>query len=404
MTAWLTIIGIGDGGLETLTPEARRCLAHAEAIVGGARHLAMLGADIRGERIAWGSPLAATVPEIEARRGRPVVVLASGDPMWFGVGATLARHFPIEEIRVIPAPSAFSLAAARLGWALQDVSTLTVHGRPLDAVDSALAPGARLLVLSENGATPAMLARHLAERGFSASRLVVLEHLGGAKERVRSAHADDFSLGDIADLNVVAIDCALSSGARWFARGAGLPDDAFVHDGKMTKRVLRAVALAALRPAAGETLWDIGAGCGSISVEWVRGAPGARAFALEPRPERRSMIADNARRLLARGITIIDGEAPAVLAGLPRPDAVFIGGGLTNETVDAALAVLPCGGRLVAHAVTLESEALLLALHARLGGELSRVSVAYAAPVGPYRGWKPAMPVTHWFLTKEADA
>ncbi|WP_182083945.1 precorrin-6y C5,15-methyltransferase (decarboxylating) subunit CbiE [Aureimonas sp. ME7] len=402
MTPWLHVIGIGDGGLGGLTPEQSAILTRAEIVFGGARHLAMLPEGHPAERRPWRSPFAESAPDILAARGRPSAVLATGDPSWFGPAKWLASVLDPSEFRVLASPSAFSLAAARLGWALEDVRCLSVHGRPLGAVAPELRDGARLLILSEDGSSPAALAALLAARGFGPSRLHVLEHLGGAAERVRAAEAASFDLQGIAALNTVAVECRLGDGARVYSSVPGLPDAAFRHDGKMTKRTLRALALAALEPMPGSLLWDVGAGSGSISVEWLRAVPGARAVAIEPNPARRALIAENVAALNVHGIELVEAPAPQAFDGLPPPDAVFIGGGLTDGVFVTAFNALKPGGRLVAHAVTLESEAILLHLHEVHGGELLRVSTATAEPVGPYRGWRPAMPVTHWHLTKRA--
>ncbi|NDV88292.1 precorrin-6y C5,15-methyltransferase (decarboxylating) subunit CbiE [Aurantimonas aggregata] len=396
---WLTVIGIGDGGLDSLSDEARQLLADATTVFGGERHLAMLG-DTDAQTIPWVSPFADSIERLAACAGTPTVVLATGDPMWFGVGATLTRHFTPAAMRVIPAPAAFQLASARLGWPLQDCACLTVHGRPVEAVARALAPGAQLLVYSADGQSPQALARLLTGRGYGPSRMIVLEHLGGERERVRETTAAGFDLDEVANLNTVAVACVAGRAAEPRPLVAGLPDDAFVHDGKMTKRVLRALALAALAPMPGELLWDVGAGSGSISVEWLRSAVRTRAIAIEPIEARRAMIAENAATLGVPELVVVAGSAPEAFDGLDQPDAVFIGGGLTDGVFDAAWEALRPGGRMVAHAVTLESEALLIGLHEKLGGELMRVSVERAEKVGPYRGFKPSMTVIHWHLSK----
>ena len=398
---WLTVVGIGDAGLATLTPEARAALCAATVIFGGKRHLAMLG-EHRARRVEWARPFARSIDAIAERHGQPTVVLATGDPMWFGVGATLARAFPPEEMRVLAAPSAFSLAAARLGWLLEETACLTIHGRPVEAVARYLQPATRLLVLSEDGTSPRALARLATSRGYGPSRLTVLEHLGGPKERVRETSAADFDLADIADLNTVAIACRPGRAAEPRPMVPGLPDEGFIHDGKMTKRVLRALALAALGPMPGDLLWDVGAGSGSISVEWLRSGRGLRAFAIEPVEARRSMIAGNAAAFGVPELQIVAGRAPGAFAALEAPDAVFLGGGLSDGVFEPAFAALKAGGRIVAHAVTLESEAILIGLHARHGGDLMRVGVEKAEAVGAYRGFKPSMTVVHWHLTKAA--
>ncbi|MEF2550783.1 precorrin-6y C5,15-methyltransferase (decarboxylating) subunit CbiE [Aurantimonas sp. A2-1-M11] len=400
---WLTVVGIGDGGLDSLSSEALDALRAAHTIFGGERHLAMLD-DFDAQQIAWERPFGDSMVALQACAGSPTVVLATGDPMWFGVGATLTRHVDPAEMRVLPAPSAFQLAAASLCWPLADCQCLTVHGRPLEAVARHLAPGARLLIYSEDGGSPQKLARLLTGRGYGPSRMIVCEHLGGTRERIRATVAADFDLEGIADLNTVAVECLPGRAAEPRPLVPGLADDAFVHDGKMTKRVLRGLAIAALQPLPGHLLWDVGAGSGSISVEWLRTAPGMAAIAIEPVEARLAMIRENAEALGVPELRILAGTAPAAFADLPAPDAVFIGGGLTDGVFDAAWAALKPGGRMVAHAVTLESEVILLDLHARLGGELMRIQVDRAEKVGPYRGFRPAMPVIHWHVTKSERA
>ncbi|NDW04850.1 precorrin-6y C5,15-methyltransferase (decarboxylating) subunit CbiE [Jiella pacifica] len=396
---WLTVVGIGDGGLSSLTGEALDAIDRAGTIFGGERHLAMLG-ETRAETILWDKPFTAALDRLRARAGTPTVVLATGDPMWFGVGATLARHVGPGEMRVLPAPSAFSLAAAKLGWPIQMTACLTVHGRPVDQLSRHLFPAERLLILSENAGSPREIARLLTSRGFGQSRLVVLEHLGGERETIRETLAAGYDIEDGADLNLVAVECVAGRAATPRPIVAGLPDDAFVHDGKMTKRTLRALAIAALEPMPGALLWDVGAGAGSIAVEWLRAAPRARAVAIEPKPERCAMIAENAATLGVPELLLVEGQAPEAYAGLEVPDAIFIGGGLSDGVFEEAWNALKPGGRMVAHAVTLESEAILIDLHGRLGGELMRIAIDRAETVGPFRGFKPAMPVVHWHLSK----
>ena len=390
MTAWLTVVGIGEDGLEGLGAAARVAVAGAAVLIGGRRHLDMVPETPGQERVAWPSPFSAE--RVLARRGSPVCVLASGDPMFWGVGATLARNLPAGEMRVLPAPSAASLAAARLGWGLQEVVVLSATGRPLEAVCRHLHPGGRLLVLAGGGEDPARLARLLVESGFGASRLIVLEHMGGARERRLEGIAAEWAQGDCAALLVMAVECR---GAPAWSGLAGLPDEAYRHDGQLTKRDVRAVTLAHLAPLPGELLWDVGAGSGSIGIEWMRSHPSCRAIAIEAEASRQALIAHNCAALGVPGLRLVAGRAPAALAGLERPDAVFIGGGLTAEGVlEACWQALRPGGRLVANAVTLQSEALLTAWQARTGGTLTRLSVAHAGPLGRFDVWRTAMPVT----------
>lgn len=401
MTArWLSVIGIGEDGLEGLGERARTLVDGAEILVGGDRHLAMIPDDVR-PRLSWPRPLGAMVPELARHRGRRVCVLATGDPMFYGVGVVLARHFAADEMEIIPSLSAFSLAASRVGWPLADVETLTLHGRPLETVIPFIAPGARLLVLADGAETPAALAALLAGRGYGDSELTVLEHMGGAGERIIRGTAAGWDRDDIRPFNTVAIRCVAGSGAVVLPRIAGLPDDVFASDGNMTGREVRAVTLAALAPAAGERLWDVGAGCGTVAVEWMRSHSACRAVAIERRPERAALITANAMALGVPRLEVVEGEAPAALAALDAPDAVFIGGGVTAPgMLEACWQALRSGGRLVANAVTLESEAALIAFGGRHDGRLGRISVSRAAPVGSFTGWKPFMPVTQLVLTR----
>ena len=396
---WLAIVGIGEDGLDGLSATARRLIEEAEAVFGGRRHLALAAAAIRGEAHPWPSPF--DVRDVLALRGQPVVVLASGDPFHYGVGPLLSQAIPYDEMVVLPAPSAFSLAAARLGWPLADTVLLSLHGRPIDLVRPHLQPGAAILALTSDGAAPAAIAALLTDAGFGPSRIAVLEALGGPDEQIRSAPAAAFDIDDIAPLNTLAILVVPGPDARIVPLVPGLPDEMYAHDGQITKRAIRAMTLAALSPRRGERLWDIGAGSGSIGIEWMLADRSLRAVAIEADGERARRIAHNAAVLGVPDLLILHGHAPRALDGLDPPDAVFLGCGAGDpELVDAALAALRPGGRLVVNAVTLASEAALLALHAVLGGTLTRLAVSHAETLGAEKGWRPAMPVTQWAWTK----
>lgn len=403
MSAWLAVIGIGEDGVAGLSGTARALIDSAELLVGGERHLGLVPPGA-AERLLWRQPLGDTMAAIAARRGRRVVVLASGDPLCYGVGAMLAQHFSTDELLVLPQPSAFSLAAARLVWPLADCVTLTLHGRPLDRLRLHLAPGARLLALSRDGETPAAVAALLRDAGWGASTLSAFEHLGGPREHRIDATAESWGERRVADLNTLAIECRPGPQARPLSRRSGLPDDAFENDGQLTKRAVRAATLSSLAPLPGELLWDIGAGCGSIAIEWLRSERRLSAIAIEREASRCAVIARNAAALGVPDLAIVQGEAPLALADLPRPDAVFIGGGVGDPALwEAAWRALRPGGRLVANGVTLEGEAQLAAWHARMGGELLRLAVSQAAPIGPYRGWRPLMTVTQLASVKPRD-
>ncbi len=398
---WLTIIGIGEDGVAGLGDEAKQLIATAPVVFGGVRHLELAASLIKGEGQVWQSPFERSIEAIVARRGSPVVVLASGDPFLYGVGATLARRIDASEMHTIPAPSAFSLAASRLGWALQDVATVSLHGRPLDLVRPHLQPEGRVLALTSDASGPRALAELLTESGFGRSRITVLEALGGERERISRQVAADFALEEIHSLNVCAIEVIGGAHARVLPLACGLDDALYEHDGQITKREVRALTLSALAPRRGELLWDIGAGSGSIAIEWMLSDPAMRAIAIEASPERAARIGRNAASLGVPGLVVVEGQAPDALRDLPEPHVIFIGGGGSGPGVmDAAIAALRHGGRLVANAVTTEMEAVLLAHHARLGGSLIRIDIARASPVGSMTGWRPAMPVTHWSWTK----
>ncbi|ANM14367.1 precorrin-6Y C5,15-methyltransferase (decarboxylating) (plasmid) [Rhizobium sp. N324] len=328
-------------------------------------------------------------------------MLASGDPFLYGVGATLSRHVAAEEMRTIPAPSAFSLASSRLGWPLQDVAAISLHGRPIDLIKPHLHAGRRIIALTSDERGPGELAALLAADGFGQSQLTVLEALGGARERRRQALAADFDLTDIDSLNVCALQIAAGEGARILPFAAGLEDALFEHDGQITKREIRAMTLSALAPRHGELLWDIGAGSGSIGIEWMLANPSLKAIAIEQSPERAARVARNASAFGVPHLAVVEGAAPGALAGLPEPDAIFLGGGGSEPgVIDAAIAALKREGRLVANAVTLEMEGVLLSEHAKRGGSLTRIEISRAGSVGNMSGWRPAMPVTQWRWTK----
>ncbi|MGW8631743.1 precorrin-6y C5,15-methyltransferase (decarboxylating) subunit CbiE [Streptomyces sp. NPDC055793] len=402
------VVGIGADGWEGLADAARGTLLDADVVIGGARQLDLLPPECTGERVAWPSPLRPAVPGLlAAHAGRRIAVLASGDPMFYGIGRALTEELGPGAVRVLPHPSSVSHACARLGWPLEDVEVVTLVGRPAARLAAALHDGRRLLVLSADATTPDEVAALLRDRGFGPSRMRVLEQLGGARERTTTpATAEDWPPphppGD--PLNIVAVECRRAPDALRLGAVPGLPDAAYEHDGQLTKRHIRAATLGALAPAPGELLWDVGGGSGSIAVEWMRTHPACRAITVERDPARAERITRNAERLGVPGLQVVTGAAPEALAGLPRPDAVFVGGGLTAPGLLAACwDALPDGGRMVANTVTLESEALLADAHRRHGGELVRLAVAHAVPVGGFTGWRQAMPVTQWTVEKTVE-
>ncbi|MFD8702644.1 precorrin-6y C5,15-methyltransferase (decarboxylating) subunit CbiE [Kitasatospora sp. NPDC059648] len=396
----ITVVGIGADGWPGLAAGSRAALRSAEVVIGGPRQLELLPHDeVAAERVAWPSPLRPAVPGLLAdHSGRSLAVLASGDPMFFGIGRTLAETVGAERLRVLPHPSSVSYACGRLGWPLEATEVVSLVGRPLDTLTLALNPGRRLLVLSADAATPAAVAALLTERGFGAARLHVLEQLGSPGERRLDGRADDWPHPPGDPLNLVAVE--LGEGPRG-SLVPGLPDAAYESDGQLTKRHVRAATLAVLAPSPGELLWDVGGGSGSIAVEWLRAHRDCRAVSVERDPVRAERIARNAAALGVPRLRVVTGPAPAALADLPTPDAVFIGGGLTARgLLDRCWGALRPGGRLVANTVTLESEALLTEWYRRHGGELVKLAVAHAVPVGGFTGWRHAMPVTQWSAVK----
>ena len=407
---WLTVLGIGDDGVNTLTPPALTLMKQARTLVAPGRVLANLDMQALGlaecEIVPWTMGVGPTLEFLEARRGNPVTILATGDPMHFGIGATMRRRVDPDEMLVIPSPSGFSLAASRLGWTLSDVALISLHGRSVAGLQPHILPGNRVLSLTSVARMVHEAADLLVGRGYGTSNLTVLEHIGGARERItrhRAADVAALSAGEspFADFNILAVECVAGSDAAIHASVPGLPDEAFVHDGQLTKREVRAVTLSALQPHPQALLWDVGAGCGSVAIEWMRAARGAGAIAMEVKPARNAMIAENAILLGAPRLDIVEGRAPEALEALQAPDAVFIGGGITTPFLfETCWRALKPGGRLVANVVTVEGEARLAELQREHDGVMTRIAIARSGPVGGYRGFKPLMPVTQWSAQK----
>ena len=401
MKKWLSIIGIGEDGVAGLSPIALSCLDKAKIIFGGERHLSMLPADDNSQKIPWKSPFPTSITEIISRRGEAVCILASGDPLCYGVGATILKDIPISEITIIPAPSAFSLACSRLGWSLTEVETLSLCGRPVSLLQSYIYPGAKLLILSEGKHTPAIVAEILISRGYGNSQITVLEKMGNVNEDIITDIAANWQEGNIASLNTIAVECVADRGIVGLSRFPGLPDDAFHHDGQLTKREVRAVTLSSLAPLPGELLWDVGAGCGSISIEWLRSDRRCRAIAIEQNSTRLNYIADNATALGTPNLQIMAGKALEVIPNLPTPNAIFIGGGVTApEILENCWNVLVPGGRMVVNVVTLEGEQRLYQWYEKVGGNFTRIAIQRAEPIGKFLGWKAMSPVTQWIGIK----
>jgi precorrin-6B C5,15-methyltransferase / cobalt-precorrin-6B C5,C15-methyltransferase len=398
-TPWLSIIGIGEDGWAGLSKQAQTLIHEAQILIGGQRHLDFIAPGPQ-QRLLWRSPIAESIAHIQSCRGQRVCILASGDPLCYGIGNTLLRSMARSEMIIIPAPSAFSLAAAKLGWDLGQVATISLCGRPPEALNLLLTNNARILILSSDKHTPEIVAKQITKQGFGQSEMQVLAHLGGPAETMVQSKAAQWNHG-VADLNLIALTCIADATHRGFSHLAGLPDMAYIHDGQLTKREIRTIALAALAPLPGELLWDVGSGCGSIAIEWMRSHPRCPAIAIEQHPTRLENIAQNAKNLGVPSLRIQPGTAPTALAHLPSPDAIFIGGGLTAEGVlETCWNALPSGGRLVANGVTIESERLILNQQAILGGELIRIGIERTYAIGRFLGWKALSPIIQWQVTK----
>jgi precorrin-6Y C5,15-methyltransferase (decarboxylating) len=396
LSARITVVGIGADGWPGLTDAARQQVLAADVLLGGARHLGLVPPVDGQERRSWPRPLSglpALLGEYDARR---VVALASGDPFLSGVGTTLAG---LVDVDVIPAVSSVALARARMRWSAESAEVVTLVGRDADALRRELAPGRRLLVLSSDEATPSVVAKLLREEGLASSRMTVLGDLGSPGERRLDGTAEDSWVDDVPRLHVLALGLVGAPGPT-MSWAPGLPDDAYEHDGQLTKRDLRASALSRLVPRPGALLWDVGAGAGSVAIEWLRAHPLTGAIAVEADPERAARITRNAARLGVPRLRVVHGRAPDALAGLPAPDAVFVGGGAGDRVVGQCLDALSPGGRLVAHGVTLETEQLLVSSYHRLGGELTRIAVEHATSLGTRTGWTPLRTVTQWAVSR----
>ncbi len=403
-TAPIDVVGIGADGWDGLSPRAQRVVHAAEVVMGSCRQLDLLP-DTNACRVPWPSPLLPALPELlDEHADAQVCVLASGDPMFHGIGSTLTRLVGPGRLRVLPHPSSASLACARLGWPLHEVEVLSAVGKPVAALHPSIHDGRRILVLSADETTPAAVASLLVSRGYGGSRVSVLDHLGDSTESVTTRTAREWGSREATPLNVIAVECRADADARVLARTPGLPDDAFDHDGQLTKRTIRAVTVSTLEPTPGALLWDVGAGTGSIAIEWMRTHPACRATAIEHREDRAARIARNADELGVPGLHVVTGAAPGSLHGLDRPDAVFVGGGVTTEGLfDACWQALRPGGRIVVNAVTVESEAVLAELRARHGGDMLRLAVDHARSVGGFTGWQRQMPVTQWTTRKSHE-
>lgn len=394
---WLTIIGLGEDGLDGLSGASRDALEAAEIVMGAARHLALLP-DVAAKAVTWPVPFGDGIPVLMALRGKRVVMLASGDPFWFGAGSVVTRHLSPAEWLALPAVSTFGLAASRLGWPLEQTVTVGLHAAPFARLKPQIFVGQRILATLRDGGAVADLAKWLVDEGFGASTLHVLEALGSDAERIRSTTAAAMTLDNIQ--HPVSVGIEIAGGGTVLSQASGRADDLFDNDGQITKRPIRALTLSALAPRPTEHLWDIGGGSGSIGIEWLLAHPTTRATAIEIDPDRADRIRANAASLGVDRLDVITGCAPDALAGLSAPDAVFIGGGISHEMLQTVWAAMPLGARLVVNAVTLEAEVLLAQWHADKGGEMMRIELAHSQPLGRKRGWKSAFPIVQWSVSK----
>jgi precorrin-6B C5,15-methyltransferase / cobalt-precorrin-6B C5,C15-methyltransferase len=393
---WLTVIGLGEDGLDGLSPASRQVLDNAEVIMAPPRHLSLVPQGTQ-DRIEWPVPYVDGFAQLLDLCGQKTVVLASGDPFWFGAGSVIARNLAPEEWTALPGPSTFSLAAARLAWPLEQTLTMGLHAAPLARLRPHLARGVRAIVLLRDGTAVLDMAEWLTALGFGDTTLHVMEALGGPRERVRQEKAKALGFDDITHPVCVGLD--LDGSGASIPKASGIPDTLFETDGQITKRPIRALTLSALAPQQGEHLWDIGGGTGSISIEWLMSHPSVTATTIEPRADRAERIRRNADAFGQDRLEVVHGLAPDALVGLTPPDVVFIGGGFSETLMRWLHKTLPAGTRLVANAVTLESEAALALWHGKLGGDLLRIELAQSAPLGPRRGWKSAYPVVQWSVT-----
>ncbi|WP_182417027.1 precorrin-6y C5,15-methyltransferase (decarboxylating) subunit CbiE [Bartonella sp. HY038] len=401
--AWLKIIGVGENGVEGLSEAACLVIRNAKHVFGGMRHLALLENIINGTSHIWPQPFLNAIDELKQLRGEDVVVLTSGDPMHYGAGATFSRYFDLAELSVLSHPSSFSLAAARLGWALQDVDCLSIHGRSMDCFIRSIAHEKKMLILANDGSSAGLIAKALCKRGLGRSQIFVLEHLEGKQEAIHFFLAKDFIGQCFAKLNIIAVNCLIDDYMQQIPNFATLPDDAFRHDGQITKQDVRAITMAHLAPTSHQLLWDIGSGSGSISIEWLRLGYKCRAIAIEKNIQRVQNIRQNAKNLgVSSQLTVIEANASDVLKQLEEPDVIFIGGGFSNDGVfEQCWQKLKLGGRLVVNAVTLESEALMLELSRQFGGDLTKIALSTAQELGNYLVWRQAFPITMMSLQKK---
>ncbi|MBX7145930.1 MAG: precorrin-6y C5,15-methyltransferase (decarboxylating) subunit CbiE [Alphaproteobacteria bacterium] len=400
MNPWLTIIGLNQKGIGTLSADAQHALHHAEIVVAAQKYHDYFP-ELKTERWIWRRPLKRTLDALEKVRGKKVVVLATGDPMWFGVGVSLSKRFLPHEMSIIPGISAFSLVCARLGWSISTTVCITMHGRPINQLVNFLAPHQRLILLSHDQTTPSKIANLLTERGYGSSKMIVFSDMNSLSEKYIEGLAKNNNFLDCSDFNTIAIECSEGEVNSLMPLTIGLPDDVFHHDGQLTKYKIRTLTLSALMPMPNQTLWDIGAGCGSISIEWARYHSTMKSYAIEKNEKRCQFIKENSDSFGLSNIDILSGTAPEILNNLEKPDAIFIGGGLLEKNmIDICWQALKKSGRLVINTVTIESEQEILKIYKNLGGKLSKISIEQPDLLGELTVWRKSMPVTQLTVIK----
>ena len=403
MNPWLTIIGIGDNGLDGLSKESISKINNAEYVFGGERHLSFIP-DNGIKKILWENPIKNSVERIISLKSRPVCVLASGNPLWHGIGNTLLKYISVDEMLIHPSPSVFSLACAKVGWDLNDVEAISLHTNPVSVIGKYLQQGIKLFLLTKNSKTPIEVVDYLNKHGFNKSKFIIFENLGGVNENITTTTVESFDLKDISRLNVICIECIADTDTNYYSCVPGLPNEIFNNDGQITKREIRAATLAKLTPFKDDLLWDIGAGSGSISIEWMRSGKNLKAIAIECNSRRIEFLKKNAIELGVPNLEIIQGKAPDILLGLKKPNAIFIGGGLSGnngiEIIEKSINSLLPNGRLVINAVTIETEILLINNCKKYGGDLTKIAVSKVKKVGSSIAWDDYMPVVQWSYHK----
>ncbi|MFQ3361058.1 MAG: precorrin-6y C5,15-methyltransferase (decarboxylating) subunit CbiE [Alphaproteobacteria bacterium] len=403
MNPWLTIIGIGDNGLEGLSEKSISKINNAEYVFGGERHLSFIP-DNGIKKILWKNPIKNSVDHIMSLKPRPVCVLSSGNPLWHGIGSTLLKYISIDEMLIYPSPSVFSLACAKIGWDSNDVEAVSLHTNPVSFIEKYLQPSVKLFLLTRDSKTPIEVADYLNKRGFNKSKFIIFENLGGVNENITRTTVESFGLKDISRLNVICIECIADTDANYYSCIPGLPNEIFNNDGQITKREIRAATIAKLTPFKDDLLWDIGAGSGSVSIEWMRSSKNLKAIAIECDSHRVEFLKKNAIELGVPNLEIIQGRAPDILAGLKKPNAIFIGGGLSGDNgiaiIEKSINSLLPNGRLVINAVTIETEILLINNYKKYGGDLTRIAVSKIKKVGSSNAWDDYMPVVQWSYHK----